>query len=219
MAVRQFETAGHEHHVDDLVREAVVPYLNYTNPLNTRRLRPIGGLLNRQPNQVSQVEVGKGLVGLHERSLTAPATRHTQRGPLTTTICTMSRRWPLAALAPIFVVLAACSSTPQSAPTTTTTSKPGVHIILRTGPDCTGFVQWIDAHVSSLPAGTDEALAISCSGSALDSALRTLHLPAATVTVIGDLADYAAVGVCPTRPTLPLCRSMSKTVTATDPIG
>jgi hypothetical protein len=130
----------------------------------------------------------------------------------------MSRRWCLVALAPIVVMLAACSSMPQSAPTTTK-APPQERIVLKAGPDCTGFVQWIDAHASSLPAGTDESLAISCSGSALDSALRTLHPSAATVTVIGDLAAYAAAGVCPKRPTLPLCRSLSKTITATDPIG
>ena len=129
----------------------------------------------------------------------------------------MSRRCCLVALAPVALVLAACSSTPQSA-TTTTKPAPQERIVLKTGPDCTGFLQWIEAHVSSLPAGTDESLAISCSGSALDSALRTLHLPTATVTVIGDLAVYAAAGVCPHRPTLPLCRSLSRTITASDPI-
>jgi hypothetical protein len=129
----------------------------------------------------------------------------------------MSRRWRVLALAPIIVVLAACSSAPQSAPSTTTTGSPQVRIVLRTGQSCPDAVQWLDLQVSthSLPPGSTSLLAINCTAKELTAALRSLHPKAATATAIRDLAVFAEDGVCPTQPTLKLCASggWSKTIT------
>lgn len=71
----------------------------------------------------------------------------------------------------------------------------------------------------SLPPGSTTLLAIECTAKALTEALRTVHPPAAKVTVIGELEAYAAAGVRPTRPTLAFCTSLDRSVAATEPIG